>query len=67
LPLKLAQARLGHATLAITADTYDTISGFSTRSISLAAAGERIIRRYVARGAATKDAVRQLNEARKRT
>jgi integrase len=28
---------------------------------------ERIIRRYVARGAATKDAIRQLNEARRRT
>jgi integrase len=28
---------------------------------------ERIIRRYVARGAATKAAIQQLNEARKRT
>jgi len=28
---------------------------------------ERIIRRYVARGAATKDAIRRLNEARQRT
>jgi hypothetical protein len=28
---------------------------------------ERIIRRYVARAAATKEAIRQLNEARKRT
>ena len=28
---------------------------------------ERIIRRYVARGAATKDVIRQLNEARRRT
>jgi integrase len=28
---------------------------------------EKIIRRYVARGAATRDAIRQLNEARKRT
>jgi len=28
---------------------------------------ERIIRRYVSRAAATKDAIRQLNEARKRT
>jgi integrase len=55
-----------------TAATNFYIAGLSIRVIAEMLAWsedevERIIRRYVARGAATKDAVRQLNEARKRT
>jgi integrase len=55
-----------------TAATRFYITGLSIRVIAEILAWsedqvERIIRRYVARGAATKDAIRQLNEARKRT
>jgi integrase len=55
-----------------TAATNFYIAGLSIRVIAEILAWsedkvERIIRRYVARGAATKDAIRQLNEARKRT
>jgi integrase len=52
-----------------TAATRFYIAGLSIRVIAEILAWsedqvERIIRRYVARGAATKDAIRQLNEAR---
>jgi integrase len=55
-----------------TAATRFYIAGLSIRVIAEILAWsedqvERIIRRYVARGAATKDAIRQLNEARRRT
>jgi integrase len=55
-----------------TAATRFYITGLSIRVIAEILAWsedqvERIIRRYVARGAATKDAIRQLNGARKRT
>jgi integrase len=55
-----------------TAATKFYIAGLSIRVIAEILAWsedqvERIIRRYVARGAATKDAIRQLNEARRRT
>jgi integrase len=55
-----------------TAATNFYIAGLSIRVIAEILAWsedqvERIIRRYVARGAATKEAVRLLNEARKRT
>jgi integrase len=55
-----------------TAATRFYIAGLSIRVIAEILAWsedqvERIIRRYVARGAATKDVIRQLNEARKRT
>jgi integrase len=55
-----------------TAATKFYIAGLSIRVIAEILAWsedqvERIIRRYVARAAATKEAIRQLNEARKRT
>ena len=55
-----------------TAATRFYIAGLSIRVIAEILAWsedqvERIIRRYVARGAATKEAIRQLNEARQRT
>jgi integrase len=55
-----------------TAATRFYISGLSIRVIAEILAWsedqvDKIIRRYVARGAATKEAIRQLNEARKRT
>jgi integrase len=55
-----------------TAATRFYIAGLSNRVIAEILAWsedqvERIIRRYVARGAATKAAIQQLNEARKRT
>jgi integrase len=55
-----------------TAATRFYIAGLSNRVIAEILAWseeqvERIIRRYVARGAATMDAIRQLNEARRRT
>jgi integrase len=55
-----------------TAATRFYIAGLSIRVIAEILAWsedqvERIIRRYVARGAATRDAIRQLNEARRRT
>jgi integrase len=55
-----------------TAATKFYIAGLSIRVIAEILAWsedqvERIIRRYVARGAATKEAIRQLNEARRRT
>lgn len=55
-----------------TAATKFYIAGLSTRVIAEILAWneeqvERIIRRYVARAAATRAAIRQLNEARKRT
>jgi integrase len=55
-----------------TAATRFYIAGLSIRVIAEILAWsedqvERIIRRYVARGAATKEAIRQLNEARRRT
>jgi integrase len=55
-----------------TAATKFYIAGLPTRVIAEILAWseeqvERIIRRYVARAAATKAAIRQLNEARKRT
>jgi integrase len=55
-----------------TAATRFYIAGLSIRVIAEILAWsedqvDRIIRRYVARGAATRDAIRQLNEARKRT
>jgi integrase len=55
-----------------TAATRFYIAGLSIRVIAEILAWsedqvERIIRRYVARGAATKDVIRQLNEARRRT
>jgi integrase len=55
-----------------TAATKFYIAGLSIRVIAEMLAWsedqvERIIRRYVARGAATREAIRQLNEARRRT
>jgi integrase len=55
-----------------TAATRFYIAGLSIRVIAEILAWsedqvEKIIRRYVARGAATKEAIRQINEARKRT
>jgi integrase len=55
-----------------TAATRFYVAGLSIRVIAEILAWsedqvEKIIRRYVARGAATKEAIRQLNEARKRT
>jgi integrase len=55
-----------------TAATKFYIAGISVRVIAEILAWsedqvERIIRRYVARGAATREAIRQLNEARRRT
>ncbi len=55
-----------------TAATRFYIAGLSIRVIAEILAWsedqvEKIIRRYVARGAATKEAIRQLNEAKKRT
>jgi integrase len=55
-----------------TAATRFYVAGLSIRVIAEILAWsedqvERIIRRYVARGAATKEAIRQLNEARRRT
>jgi integrase len=55
-----------------TAATRFYIAGLSIRVIAEILAWsedqvDKIIRRYVARGAATKDAIRQLNEARRRT
>ena len=55
-----------------TAATRFYIAGLSIRVIAEILAWsegqvEKIIRRYVARGAATKEAIRQLNEARRRT
>ena len=55
-----------------TAATRFYIAGLSIRTIGEMLGWsedsvERIIRRYVARGAATRAAIRQLNEARQRT
>jgi transposase len=55
-----------------TAATKFYIAGLSIRVIAEILAWsedqvERIIRRYVSRAAATKEAIRQLNEARKKT
>jgi transposase len=55
-----------------TAATKCYFAGLSVRAIAEILAWsreqvDRIIRRYAARGAATKAAIRQLNEARKKT
>ena len=68
----LAEADLHFHDLRGTAATKFYIAGLSSRVIAEILAWseeevERIIRRYVGRAAATKAAIRQLNEARKGT